>query len=336
MTTIETLKMQAQKLRKEKQFSEALPLYKDLWENHREFCNEWDGWGYAHCLSKEKQYQQALHVCRDVYRVAPELTVNNNTYAWAIYHTEIAQDNVQDERRYLKAADAILKLCRQDDPYSPYVRTVLAVVKHFRDPFDARAMVQWLTKVEPQKLCDDVISITDPTGKNRELASDREQYYASLSKALLEIEDYQACIAICTEALAEITHLHYDNDIWFQWRIAQAKYYLGDVHEAIAMAEKVLQKRSEWFIQHKLAEMVADIGDFDKALVYAADAALNFGDVEKKLKLFQFMAEILGQLGQPDDAKEHLSLVYRIRKERGWKISKFSTPFAFSSNYCRK
>ncbi len=321
MTTVNELKQQAQQFRKEKRYQEALSLYRDLWENHREACNEWDGWGYAFCLSKQKQFERALVVCRAVYRVAPEFQLNNNTYAWAIYHTQIAVEQVRDEPTFLKAATAILKLCRQDTPYSPYVRTVLAVAKHFENPFDAPALVRWLTKVDGKKLRDDVFSFTDPQGKRRELASDRERYYGALSKALLALEDYQACIAVCREALDEVAVFHYDNDLWFRWRIALSKYYLGDTHEAIPMLESLLQKRREWFIQHKLAEMYADAGDSEKALAYALDAALNAGDTDKKLKLFGFMAELFAQLGRTEDAKDHLALVYRIRKERNWKIS---------------
>lgn len=321
MATVDELKQQADQLRKEKRFAEALPLYRELWEKHREACNEWDGWKYAQCLAKEKKYTQALDVNREVYRMSPDFQVNNNAYGWAIYHTEISVDKVRDENRYLRAAEAILKLCKQDDPYSPYVRTVLAVAKYFQNPFNAHAMVQWLTKVDGKKLRDEVFSFTDPNGNLREQASDKERYYAGLSKALLELEDYQACIDVSEEALTEIGKMHYDNDIWFQWRIALSKYHLGDTSEAISMMKALLQKRREWFIQHKLAEMLADTGDLQQALAYAADAALNFGDLDKKIKLFQFMVDLLTQMERIDEAKDHLSLVYRIRKERGWQIS---------------
>lgn len=320
MTSVDELKIRAQQLRKAKNFADALPLYRELWENHRGACNKWDGWGYAYCLSKQKLYSQALAICREVYRLDPDFAVNNNTYAWAIYHTEISNDTVQDESRFTKAAYAIVKLCRPDDLYSPFVRTVLAAAKHFERKGDSRLVIQWLTRIDDKFLSDDTFTITDPTGKRRELASDREQYYATLSKALLEIEDYQACIDLCQKALVEVRTLHYDNDVWFKWRIAVALHGLGRTTEAIAMAEDLLKKRREWFIQHKLAEMLADIGQKERALKYAAEAALGFGDLDKKLKLFQFMADLLAQMDRPDDAKDHLALVYRIRKEQGWKV----------------
>jgi len=40
MADFNSLKQQAEQLRKEQKFQEALPIYKDLWENHRNECNE--------------------------------------------------------------------------------------------------------------------------------------------------------------------------------------------------------------------------------------------------------------------------------------------------------
>lgn len=99
MSDFNLLKQQAEQLRKEQKFNEALPIYKELWENHRESCNEWIGWGYAYCLQKTGKYQEGLKVCREVYKTYPDFVQIRNTYAWCIYYTEIKQDEIKDDEK---------------------------------------------------------------------------------------------------------------------------------------------------------------------------------------------------------------------------------------------
>jgi len=320
MSTITDLKTQAQQLRKNKCFSDALPLYQALWEIHRDACNEWDGWGYAQCLSKMNRHDLALDVCREVYRIKPDFQMNTNLYAWAIYHTEIKRETVNDEQKFLKAARAIMRLTRQDASYSPYVRTVFTVAKYFENRHETRAALVWLLKIDMTLLRNDVHTLTTLTGEKREQASDREHYYATISKALIAIEDYQSCITICEAALAECPTFHYDNDIWFKRRIALSKYHLGDPYDAVAMLQNLLHQRREWFILYEIAEIYADLGDVTQTWVYATKAALAHGDIAKKWKLFELMADVLAQSGQVEEAKKHIALVYKIHLEHGWTL----------------
>ena len=132
--TIQELKEQANSLRKNKKYVEALTFYRQLWENHNHECNEWDRWGYAFCLRKVKKSKEALVICRSVYKTNPEFPQNNNLYAWCIYDTEIKLDEIKNESKFLKAANAILKLTNQEK-LSPYAKTVIKVLTHFNNPF---------------------------------------------------------------------------------------------------------------------------------------------------------------------------------------------------------
>ena len=71
MPTIDDLKKQANQLRHDKKYSEALPLFKQLWEENRDSCNEWEGWSYAFCLKQLKEYKPSLEICREVYKIKP-------------------------------------------------------------------------------------------------------------------------------------------------------------------------------------------------------------------------------------------------------------------------
>ena len=72
MATFREIKEQADNFRKNKDYENALPLYKDLWDNHSEHCSKWEGWAYAQCLSKLKKYKTSFEYCRKVYEIDKE------------------------------------------------------------------------------------------------------------------------------------------------------------------------------------------------------------------------------------------------------------------------
>ncbi len=107
------VKTDADNYRKNKQYEQALPLYKQVWESGWEQSREWTGWGYAFCLRKLDNPVDALEICREVYKINPEMDYNRSLYAWCIFDAELKIDNSaikEDENRFFKAADAILKL----------------------------------------------------------------------------------------------------------------------------------------------------------------------------------------------------------------------------------
>ena len=133
MQDFQTIKKQADEFRKAKKYADALPLYKQLWEEYRENCNEWEGWAYAFCLKQQKEYKNSLDICREVYKLKPDFDNIKGVYAWCIYYTEIALKVINDEPKFFKAGDGILKLSKQDDQYSPYTQTVFKILEYLND-----------------------------------------------------------------------------------------------------------------------------------------------------------------------------------------------------------
>lgn len=320
MTAITELRTKAKELRDQKQYGQALPLYQQCWQGYPNERTAWDGWGYAYCLNKEKRYPEALDICREVYKLDAAFGPIKSQYAWAIYYTEIKVDKVDNAGKFLKAAQAILDLSTQADQYGPYTRVVFEVAKHFKQPYHPEQILQWLEKLDPAQLRDDTFAFADSGGKQREMASDKEQYYALKAKALLHTGQYQACIKTCDAALQLFKEFHYDNDIWFKKHIAGATFKLGDSAKALEILKALLLRRKEWFIEQDIAEIYGEMGDDKQALAYAVDAALNFGDMQMKLGVYQFMAELLQKQGKTEPAKKHIELICKIRTEREWKI----------------
>ncbi len=316
------LRNSANQLRKAKYFTEALPLYAQLWNNFRENCNEWDGWGYAFCLLKLERYKEALEVCRDVYKINPEFSNIKNVYAWSIYYTEIKKNKIDNEPIFIKAAQAITQLSRQDDKFSPYTHTIFKVIEYFRAKTipNLDKILEWTDKLKPAVLETEPYQFIDNTGKKRELASKREQYFMFRSSALFDKGLWVECINCCEQALRLIPNFHYSNDIWFKRRIALSQRKIGETEKALRLLREILQTKKEWFIQSEIAEILFEQGEHDKALQFAVNAALNFGDIDKKLNLFKLMADILKIKGKGDLAQKHIAFIYSIRQTYKWRI----------------
>jgi len=314
LSDYEIIRQNANTLSTEKNYAEALPLYRSLWEGFHDKCNEWDGWRYAFCLKQLKDYKNALDICRQTYKLNHDFEPLKGLYAWCIYYTEIASPP-KDETQFLRAAEAITNLAKPDDPYSAYQITVFKVLDRFSNkfPYPADKMLEWTGKLNPQTLDDKVFSFTDKEGNAREIASKKEQYYMMRSRALLEKGMFDECIRICEEALKTFDKLHYDNEVWFRWRIALGYEGLNEFEKSLNLQLELLKMKKEWFIQKEIAEQYYRLGDYEKSLQYALDSALNSGDTNKKINTYTVLAKALTQLGKTEEAQRHENFIASIK-----------------------
>jgi tetratricopeptide (TPR) repeat protein len=269
-----------------------------------------------------KQYAVALDICREVYKKNRTFEPICKEYAWCVYYTEIAVDKVSDEERYYKAGEAIVLLSRQEDQYSAYTTSVFKILDYLNNKsiYPKDKMLAWTSKLNPDLLDTKPFEFTDREGKTREIASKREQYYMLRTRALLEQGMWDECIATCQKALIHIDKLHYNNDIWFAWRIALCHEGAGQLDVALRELKKLLTRKSEWFIQKEIAGIYFKQNKPEQALQYALDSALNFGDTNKKINLYQLLINIFESLGKPEEANKHRELVGRIKQANGGRI----------------
>lgn len=316
MQDYQTIKKQADDFRRARKYADALPLYKQLWDEHRENCNEWEGWAYAFCLKQQKDYKQSLDICREVYKLKPDFENIKGVYAWCIYYTEIVVEKVNDEPKFFKAGEGILKLSKQDDQYSPYTQTVFKILEYLNDKaiYPTDKILEWTNKLNYEILDNTPFSFTDNEGKTRELAPKKEQYFMWRTKALLEKGLFDECIELSQKALDTFKNFHYSNEIWFARRISLSYKGLGQPETALEQLKSLLKRKDEWFIHKEIAEIYFEQGNNEQALKYAINSALGFGDAGKKLNVYKLLSQILISNNQNEEAKKHVEFMYQIRK----------------------
>lgn len=326
MDNVAELKQRAVTLRKQGDCAGAAEAFNVLWEEHRDQCDEWDGWGYAYSLRKLGRSAEALTVCREALPMNPGLDHLNSLLGWCLYDTEIKRSENEiraNEARFLDAADEILRL-GEPSQFTAHARTLLSVIDYYRHKPNSPAtkILEWCDRITPEQLSTTTGHGKDDRGRPMEYASDREKWYAARSGALLDLGRYEDCIAFCEEALGAFATFHYDNDVWFRWRIALSRAGLGDREAAIAELEGLLSRKQDWFIQHKIAQFLFELGRTDEALERAVDAALGPGprELEFKWELFLLLGRIYQARDELELAKKHVLLAARVRQEKDWKM----------------
>lgn len=323
MSDFRTLKDQAESLRKDKQYAEALAAFDELLNLYPDQAGEWERWGKAYCLRALDRQTEALALCREIYRTNPTFNQNRHLYGWCVYDLEIKplrDGEPADVKTFFKAAEAITQLTVQE-PYSPYERTVFFVLRYLKDrqPYPADEILAWCDKLDPDQLSTESRTYTGRDGKERVEASALEQWYGHRTKALEHLRRWEELIVVCNEALDRLSTFHYNDEVWFRRRIATAKAELGDIDAAIGDLKALVRQKPEWFIQYDLARLLHQKEQDEAALDYAVDAALGPGELAFKWDLFALMGDLLAAQGKPDVAGQHYRLASALRAEQGWR-----------------
>jgi len=313
-----TTRAKADELRKAGRLDDAVSEYSQLWPDE----DPWTGWGYAYCLRKLGRSKEALAVAREVHALDPEFVLGRSVYAWSLYDVHIRGVEAP-EPEVLKAAQMIVRLVGSGDkayaPTSALVITVLKVAKAWASRTrDIRAL-EWLEKLDPTRLSTEPRRGRDERGRELELSSPREQYFAIRTHALERLGRWQACLEITSTAMSECGRLHHDNDIWFARRIALAKQHLGRPQEALSDLRELAARKPTGFMQTDIARAAWQAGDVDSTYQHSLLALLTPDEMGFKLEAVRLMAEVLWRRGDLELARVHICLCLAVRDSKGWK-----------------
>lgn len=345
------------KLNREKKYTESLKFFK---ENKVQFSDEQISAnvylisGMITALRHTNNFDNAFKFLNH-YKFSIDYNTKEivlNAYGWLLFskfkaenllndnqhtETEICEDEetIEDTGNYHFNKSEIVQLIENFIPLSlcfdnEFAYTVLSnlfnsVLKAEKKKPNAnwQFVSDFCDKIEPNLLttnCRTINVVRKGVTKPMELASDKENWFAYKSKALMKLGKFQECYYISKLALDSFEKFHYSNDIWFARRIALSKKNLGNSEDAIKELQQILRKKKEWFIQKELAELYKEQDNNDKAFGLAIDAINNFGDLEFKIDLLYLLGELLKSKGENDIAFKHYVLSLLIRQSEGWNI----------------
>jgi hypothetical protein len=314
---------------KEKKYREALDYFK---ENKVGFTSDkisGNGYLVSDMLSAMRHIDKCSHAFKflDIYDIKIDDNTDErilNSYGWLLYSTFKSEnkpnENSQNETdtfdededpdggidHHFNKSEIIERIesyfplilrFNNDFNYSVVSNLFLIVLKiEKKKPSPSWKFInEFCCLISPDYLKTDCRTIdVERKGEKKpmELASDKENWYAYKSKALIKQEMFQDCYDISKEALETFSNFHYSNDVWFARRIALSKKYLGNPTDAIAELLQILKRKKEWFIQKELAELYKEAGDYESAFKFAILAINNFGDLEYKVALLYLLAPI--------------------------------------------
>lgn len=251
-----------------------------------------------------------------------------NAYGWAIYDIckiEVSNENYNKEKllNLIQYPIQLLSLKKSNYSYSVISNIFRLILKAEKNKLNKNwnFINNFCNCFNP-----DIFSLECGTmkirGKITEFALDKENWYATKSKALFELNNFQEFYEVSKIAISVIDKFHYNNDLWFARRIALSKKELGSIDEAIDELEQIYKKRQEWFIKKELAELYFEINNIEKSFEYAIDAICKngFARLEFKIGLISLLSKILKMKNEIDLSNKHLFLIKIIREEHGWKL----------------
>jgi len=308
MTDITEQKQKANRLRKVKNFGEALPLYKDLW---KETGDEFDGTGFLHCLRKLELFDEAIALADELISKYPDFEWCRNEVIWTYIQGVLFKLSAEESlERVVETANRIMSL----NPTGLAAKlTVFKVLKSAKSSNHWEAINEWVVKIAPDSLS------TKPmiNDSGREGWSDQSLWYNYRINGLIEKRDAKEAISIVDEILERFPRQRK----FFLRLKALANYLLGNLPES----ERIYQNLSsdykpDWWMLHEYAKVVRDIGRREDALKLMYQAASGHSKLESMVSLFVDIGILCKELGKYEEARAHLVLCKYVRNEKGWTV----------------
>jgi len=252
-----------------------------------------------------------------------------NLYGWLIFDHCVKgkqkSELLQNEQFILSLAElSPQKNLREDNSYP--CPTTISIFKladaYAENLFNAIKINDLLSSIDYNLLSKEARTLDTKRRGEIELASDLEKYFALKTKALIKLEEFEACKDLCQIALDSLEKFHYNNDLWFKMRIAIAEEKLGHFEESESLFKSLLSSKAgsdKWFLYRDIAEVYFEHKDYTKACKYAVDAAFYGNEPHFLIGLYLLQARILFKLERPDEGKILAELIAAILNDQGWK-----------------
>lgn len=323
---MEKLREKARLLKDSGQYEQAITVYNELVLDSDQ-SDKWVLWEYAKCLKEVGKIDEAIDVSKSLHLREKTFVYNNDLLGWLLYekYFKVLKENYSyiEINKMFDIADYITKVVKYKDG-SAYELITLRMVKILKDNKSKayNKILSMLNRLDSKKL-----SKVPPTythkNRKKEYQSNKEMYYSAKSKALLELEQYEECLSLCTEALEDNITYHHNNDIWISVRKAICIGKTRSIEESIQLLKDSAKKLPHYNIYQKIGDGYRELGQVSKALLYYCISAMATGptDDSMKVRLYINIAIHLYEQGDMENALNHALYVKQIEESKGWEIN---------------
>ncbi len=305
--TYEEKKTKANELRKEQNFSDALILYREL---YNEVDEKFNLSGLLHCLRKTDNLDEAVRLADEVKNKYLDFDWFRNEIIWTLTQGKLLKLSEDDTTQTVKVANDILELNPDSFAKTTIIFRVLKVAKNNGD---WETISEWSSKLDADTL-DDTPMIDD---RGREGWSKKSLWYNYRINALIEDERYDEAEVLCKQAIALYPRLKK----FFLRLKGIIKVRQGEFEEAKICYEELIKARNvDWWLLQEYGRVLRFSGEKEKALQKFYLAASKSFKLENSVKLFYEISDLCIELERYSEAAAHLFLTKFLRESKRWSI----------------
>ncbi len=324
----------------EKRYEEVMKYWDD--ENDRKTLTDWDYNYVIQAAYNLQRYQDCLDAFKEQHRrFAAFDSPNYNLMGWALYRLHIRNFDMAygDVGELKKKVDYILAKCTDERcgllrwfVVKPMINAIEK--RRFGDNPDYRMINDYLNKIDPQTLTDEIYIGRDEQGNEKAYPSNRETWYTKKTQTLIKVHGYEECIKLCRDALKNIKNISEENKLWFVYRLAQSEVELNRLDDAEKHINQVLAKAGKKWLLYKLLYDINFLRD-DKENVYkyGCICALCDDKHESRYAFYEAFACFLYNTGKGQAAMLHRRLAVICREKTGARQRNYETEWDLTNEY---
>jgi len=305
-----TQSQQADELRKQGKYIEAIPLYRELIKTSTSsYPTRW----LVNCLRKSGDTDAAFQVGQEALKKFPNDQYLRSEMAWVIYDRDIKPGReANDFGRVVNASRRALQMDPQNKLLtSTTCQAVIKTGKKTNNP-DWKTIAEFADKIDPASLSTEKRKNND----GKQYLSEREDWYVNAAHAHLKCGDFDRAEEIAKEGL-----LLFKDEIFLIRTIAHAQFQSGDVQNALETMRPLLNHpRTGWYIRSELAEMEIKQGNLAEAYRLLCQALLTKQDDKFKVNDLETFASLANRMEKLTEANTALAFAIAIRTGAGWSL----------------
>ncbi len=309
MDTLETRSRQANELRKNGRYEDALKIYRELWDGQHH-----DGFtaaGLLHCLRKLHRLDEAMTVADDIAARYPDHNWVNLEVAWAYadYVKGMAENG---------ASVPVLHACGEkalsrNPPPQAVNHIAFAIMGPAKKAKDWNMLTAWMSRVDPSLLSPAGMKL--PDGKEGWSYLARWYHYRNLG--LISTGRAHEALPLCREAVEKFPNQYK----FFAYDLAKAYAGIGEYEKAAETFDELCRNvRPDSYHLFEYGKVVHQLGRPEEALALMARAVKAGQRPEFMVGYFMEMGDIFKQVGRLDAARDHYTLATAIRMRNSWSV----------------